>query len=73
MSPPYLGLKSKAGKKDEVRSKQSYCLIHVALLLSLLFNPDHGNGMFFRNVGWLSEGYSMLYSTRYTNMNAAVF
>jgi hypothetical protein len=43
MSPPSLGLKSKTGKKEEARSKLSYCLLHAALLLGLLSSPDHGN------------------------------
>jgi hypothetical protein len=41
--------------------------LHVGFLLSLLFDPEDGSGIFFRNVDWLSPDYTVLYSRRYNS------
>jgi hypothetical protein len=46
------GRRVTARNQDETGNKQRYacCLLHVAFLLGLLFNPEDGD-MFLRNVG----------------------
>jgi hypothetical protein len=41
-----------------------YCLLYASLFLCLLFNPENGSDIFFRNVTWLSTDYKALYSRR---------
>jgi hypothetical protein len=35
-------------------------------LLGLFFDPDDGDNMFLRNIGWHSTDYMALYPRRYT-------
>jgi hypothetical protein len=43
------------------RAWTAYCLLHAGFLLGILFNPEDGGDMFFRNVGWLSTDYIAIY------------
>jgi hypothetical protein len=36
------------------------CLLHAAFLFGLLFNPEHGRKIIFRNVDSVSTDYLML-------------
>jgi hypothetical protein len=33
------------------------CLLWASFLLGLLFDPEDGDDMFLRNIGWLSTDY----------------
>jgi hypothetical protein len=59
MSPPSSGLKSVPSKKP-ASSLQKENMLHAGFLLGLLFNPEDGSDMFFRNVCGLSTGYMAL-------------
>jgi hypothetical protein len=39
-------------------------LFHASLLLGLFFDPEDGDDIFLRNVGWLSTDYTALYHRR---------
>jgi hypothetical protein len=39
----------------------SCCLLHVGFSFRLPLDPEDGDGMFLRNVGWLSPDYTELY------------
>jgi hypothetical protein len=39
--------------------KQAYCLLQSGFLLGLLFNPEHGNGMFLQNAQQLATGATL--------------
>jgi hypothetical protein len=38
------------------------------LLLGIFFDPDYGSDIFLRNVGWISTGYTALYSRRWLSL-----
>jgi hypothetical protein len=45
--------------------KQSYsCHLLSHLFLGLVFDPEDGGDMFFRNIGSLSADYAVLYPKR---------
>jgi hypothetical protein len=51
-------------KSTDVSEEPAYCLIHPGLSLGLLFNPEYGEDIFLRNVGWLAPDYTVSYPRR---------
>jgi hypothetical protein len=57
--PPFSGSKNKPSKKPAFAT-----CFYAGFLLVLLFNPEDGGEMFFRNVVLLSKNYMALYPRR---------
>jgi hypothetical protein len=51
--------------KEHVASifSSAYYVLHAGFSLGLLFDPAAGNDILFRNAGWISTGYTALYSS----------
>jgi hypothetical protein len=66
--PPQSSVSKKnlSNEQREAGSKHlSLCyLLHVGFLLGLFYDTEDGGEMFFRNVCWLSTGYTALYHRR---------
>jgi hypothetical protein len=54
-------------------SELSLYLLYASFMLVFFFDPEDGDDMFLRNVGWLSTDYTALYSTRSTPQKFIIY
>jgi hypothetical protein len=56
ISPPSSG--------DWSKPSSAYCLVHADFMHGLLFDPEDGDDIVLRSVGWLLLDYTALYPRR---------